>query len=607
MKRAVAILGVLAALAIVTVGAAWGQDVPDPVAIINREPAWRLPIARNDFLHELVHRMGPYVLKQLALELLVGQRAQPANITVTDDEVEARVEQVAEEKGLRNPSRESAYLNGLYPGLDATTAENRWREDTRLQLLIEKLVAQDVKVTDEEAKTFWDNYQDTSPLINRPEGRRVSIMVIEELTDAKKARETVIKAPGQWRRICGGNSIDPISKSKGGDYGGYVRILPGQERGKFEKEVFDLKRVGDISDVISGPWGFVIIRLDEIQPAKKFQFEEAKEAIRDSLRTLLIRRQAQIWMTQTAWKDVKLEVKIDFEAEGGMPAADPVATINSQPLARADFMRELLRRGGPLVLRQLVLEAVIRKRGEEAGVQVTDEEVRQAIQQLADQQNLRSMATYREYLASVYPGLEFAAAQERLEEDTRLQVMVEKIVATQKIEVTDTEVSDFYDKYKDTSPLLSRPEGRRVSVIMTDDRAQADKALAALRASPQSWGEVCRTYSQDTFTRDRAGDFGRYLDKPSPGEQADAFLKEVFRLSKPGEIGEVTVPPWGGYVIARLDDIRPPQKLEYSDETKAVISAQLLAAKIQRAASKWVVQDAWKDIKLDVKAKLGDR
>ncbi|MFQ6133717.1 MAG: peptidyl-prolyl cis-trans isomerase [Armatimonadota bacterium] len=609
---------VLAALAF---GLAWAQEVPDPVATVNRQP-----ISRSHFQRELLRRQGPYVLKALALELLVGKRAQDAGVSVSDDEVEDRLEELAVAKILRSPALRARHLRGLYPALDPDTAENRWREDTRLQLLIEKTVEktapESIAISDEDITRFWEEYEDTSPLINRPEGRRISIIVTEDMTDAKAAHSRVTNMRGQWHEMCRKYSIDPLSKHKGGDFGPYVRILPGREPGRFEEAVFDLKKVGDISDVTyMPPLGYVILRLDEIQPARKFDFDEVKEVIRDNLRLLKLRREAQLWMTQGAWENAQVDVKIGFETETGIPQADPVAVITLRPeaeapgtatvatgeelpLARDLFLRELIRRSGPLVLRQLVLEAVVHQHADRADLQVTDAEVRQRIERMAEQNGLHTMGLYVRYLAATYPGLELAASQKRLEEDTRLQLLIEKLVAAD-VKVEDREVIRFYEQYNKTSPLISQPEGRRVSVIITEQRADADKALGELRAAPDRWGEVCRQYSEDALTRDRAGDFGRYLRKPPPAERADAFLTEVFRLEKPGTISGVITPPWGGYAIVRLDDIRPAQDLAF-DDCKDLIRATLLAEKIQRRAETWMAQDAWQGVDLDVKIKFGD-
>lgn len=607
MRRGMTAIAALV-VAILATGIARAQSVPDPVAIVSYQNAWREQISRQEFLRELLRRNGAYVLQQLSLEALVSKGAQDAGVVATDDEVESRIEQIAQEKGLRTPSLQQAHLRGLYPALDVKTAQNRWREDTRLQLLIEKIVAKtqadDVEVTDADIQQFWENYSDTSPLVNRPQGRRVSIIITEDLEEAKHAHSRVTNFRGQWHEVCRKYSVDPLSKHKGGDYGPYVRVLPGQEPGRFEKEVFKLKKVGDISDVVHmPPWGYVILRLDEIQRAERFELDEVKEDIRDNLRLLKVRRQAQIWMTQAAWENADFDVKIEFETETGVPEADPVATINGLTVSRDDFTRELVRRNGPKLLRQLVLERVIQKHAEAAGIEVSDDEVRQRLQEVAKP---HSLPAYRAFLAERYPGLDFASAQERFEEDTRMELMVEKIVAQEKIEVSNVEVRDFYEKYKDTSPLISRPEARRVSVIVTEELAEAKKALAELRAAPENWGSICRKYSKDAFTRDRGGDFGRYLDKPRPADQPDDFLREVFKLAKPGETSGIVTPPWGGQVIIRLDDVRPGQKLPYGEEAKQIIRAELLAAKIQRKAARWINQEAWEGVKLDIKIKFGD-
>lgn len=149
--------------------------------------------------------------------------------------------------------------------------------------------SEDVKqvvVNDQAVKTFYSEHVDQ---YNVPEKRRARHILLKVLPDdtaevrqAKRDRVvallTQLKNGADFSRLAQQFSEDS-SKTKGGDLGFFSR---GQMVQPFEDAVFALQK-GELSDVVETPFGFHLVRLEEIQPAKTQALEEVTSSIREQL------------------------------------------------------------------------------------------------------------------------------------------------------------------------------------------------------------------------------------------------------------------------------------------------------------------------------------
>ena len=101
------------------------------------------------------------------------------------------------------------------------------------------------------------------------------------LAAAKDARAKIV-AGEDFAALARTLSDDKESKEKGGSLGWHslAEIEP-----TFGKAAFALQKVGEISEPVSTPFGWHLIRLDGRRPAKELSFDEAKPQILADLRT----------------------------------------------------------------------------------------------------------------------------------------------------------------------------------------------------------------------------------------------------------------------------------------------------------------------------------
>ncbi len=144
-----------------------------------------------------------------------------------------------------------------------------------------------IEVTPKEIETYYQNDQEKFGQPKRVKVRHILIKTDGKEKDAldpakKKAesiREEALKGK-DFARLAKQYSEDPGTKDKGGDLGYIAR---GQVVPEFESAAFGLQ-VGGISAVVQTPFGFHILKVDEIQEAKIDPLDKVKDQIASTLR-----------------------------------------------------------------------------------------------------------------------------------------------------------------------------------------------------------------------------------------------------------------------------------------------------------------------------------
>lgn len=140
-------------------------------------------------------------------------------------------------------------------------------------------------------KEMEDYYQNNREKFSQPKQVKVRhILIKAEAKDteasakarkkAESIRDEAVKGK-DFAQLAKQYSEDPGTKDRGGDLGYVTR---GQLVPEFEQEAFSLK-VGDISKVVQTPYGFHILKVDEIQEAKVEPLGKVKDQIAALLRT----------------------------------------------------------------------------------------------------------------------------------------------------------------------------------------------------------------------------------------------------------------------------------------------------------------------------------
>lgn len=182
-------------------------------------------------------------------------------------------------------------------------------EDERVKLQIEAFTKQaliqtaisdvlsNIKVTDEEAKAYYNAHKDE---FTKGATVRASHILVSSLEQCEKVRDEILKGLS-FEDAARKYSSCP-SKENGGDLGSFGRGMMVPE---FDKAVFELP-VGKISMPVKTTFGYHLIKVAEKTSAPEISFEESLETIKTKL--LQIKEQeAYVNFTDNLKKSYKVE------------------------------------------------------------------------------------------------------------------------------------------------------------------------------------------------------------------------------------------------------------------------------------------------------------
>src|SRR6201991_1158897 len=166
-------------------------------------------------------------------------------------------------------------------------------------------------------------------------------------------------------------------------------------------------------------------------------------------------------------------------------------------------------------------------------------------------------------------------SQDDIMQRVRLDLLSNKIrdkVIKGKDQVSDAEIASFYNKNK---ARFAQPEKRDLRVVLTKDKAQAAKALAALK-SGQSWKAVAKKYSIDDTSKANGGK----LPAQAKGTLDKQLDDAVFAAKKNKLMGPIKTQY--GYYVFTVTGITPASQQTLA-QAQATIKQTLQSQGQQKA------------------------
>ncbi len=211
-------------------------------------------------------------------------------------------------------------------------------------------LGKNIKVTEQDAQDYYDQHQD---LFQRPERRQVAHILIPFGKDEKAAEqkaEAVLakaKAGDDFAALAKADSSDTFSAKKGGELDWFEK---GVMDPAFEKAAFALAKAGDLSAVVKSPFGFHIIKLLAVEPAKtkpfvdvmsdtiaRLQSEKAKEqffAEQQKMADSSFENPDSLYLTAEA-------MGLQVQSTGYFSQADAPAPLNDPKVLSVAFSEQL--------------------------------------------------------------------------------------------------------------------------------------------------------------------------------------------------------------------------------------------------------------------------
>jgi parvulin-like peptidyl-prolyl isomerase len=272
------------------------SEDPDPVALlVDGEP-----ITRRQFASWLLRVRGEASWQQFANLWLVERRAQALGITVTPEELEARVQEELDALLEQSYRGDRAVLRAYLASarLDERLYMAQLAQRTRVKLLAEKVIVAERRITEEDVRARFEQ-------LYGKEGRRVRARVIllevprpdlppglskEEVNarvaaglearkaDAQRLRERAL-AGEDFATLARQESNEPLTRERGGELEGGFRADGWPA--KVSNAVLALPKGGISEPLIAGRYW----ALFEVLDSEPVSFEQERERLFEEMRT----------------------------------------------------------------------------------------------------------------------------------------------------------------------------------------------------------------------------------------------------------------------------------------------------------------------------------
>ena len=164
------------------------------------------------------------------------------------------------------------------------------KEDIETNIKIEKLMAKDIEITDDEVKAYYEENKDD---YDTAESIEVSHILVEDKETAQKVLDK-LEAGEDFADLAKEYSTDESTAENGGELG---FIKSGEMVEEFEKAAFALK-VGEISDIVKTDYGYHIITATDYKEAKESTYEESKEDAKEAALAAKISSEYSSWVEE---------------------------------------------------------------------------------------------------------------------------------------------------------------------------------------------------------------------------------------------------------------------------------------------------------------------
>ena len=221
----------------------------------------------------------------------------------------------------------------------------------------------------------------------------------------------------------------------------------------------------------------------------------------------------------------------------------------------AETGRPILPATYPDLVQQAADELCILERANELKLEVANEEVNAAVQQLREQNNVPDDATFEKTLRSM--GLTLEDLKSRLRETILIQRLIKREVGD--LPLTEEELRERYTRDKDKFMIGERAHLEHIVVPLATDRSNLDAALAAARrlvSAARASGDFKTLVDQEVSAGHASGgDLGIVVVQDLRPE-----VREAVANLKVGEISEPFVSSAGVHVVQLLERIPPTPK-----------------------------------------------
>jgi len=238
----------------------------------------------------------------------------------------------------------------------------------------------------------------------------------------------------------------------------------------------------------------------------------------------------------------------------------PVAVVNGVKITEKEFTDRLVQTFGRDILRDMIDRELIRQAAQDAGIEVTEEELNSEIEQA--KQQFKSEQEFQQWLASR------DLTEDKWREHVRMALLARKL-AFKDVQYTEEDLRKFFEENKQR---FARPATVSLSEIVVNSKEDAEEVLAELKKGEASFEDLARRYSLSPATKERGGEWPEMAIDNIPIEA----IREAARTLPIGQVSD-PIPAEGQWYIIKVRDRKPAREGSFELDRKLIEEQYQLA------------------------------
>jgi len=502
--------------------------IPAIVATVNTQR-----ITREELARECRRRHGKEVLEMMVNKHLIVEECRRRGISVTRAEVDAEIDRMVKQFNISVEQ----LLKALKQEKNMTPAQ--YADGIWTILALRKLAGERLSISpDELAREYETMY-----------GESVRCLLIA-VSSPEKARDLQARAaarPDEFGALAKQFSEDAASASVKGV------IQPIRKHGSYkeiEDAVFNMPD-GAVSPVIHAGGQYVILKREELLPARNVNFEKIAPKLEEIIRDRKMRAVAQDVFRQLQ-ANVRVEnVWNDPAKQQQMPGV--ACTVNGSPITIRELDDECVTRHGRNTLEGMIGRKILELACQRRNITVTEQDLDQEVARQA----LAGVKPRPDGSPDVQAWLDLITKRQVIpldlyRSDVVWSAVVLKKLAGDKVDVTEEDLRKGYE-------ANYGPRVRCLAIVLSNQRrAQQVFEMARKNNTSDYFGELAAQYSVEPGSQSLRGEvppIKRWGGQPKLEEEAFAL--------KPGELSGI-IQVADKFILLRCESYTKPAAVEFA-------------------------------------------
>ncbi|MDQ0976484.1 foldase protein PrsA [Neobacillus niacini] len=251
-------------------------------------------INKDELYDVMVEQYGAATVEQLIADKIVASEAKKEKVTITDKELNEEVDKLKESYGGEEVFNQMLESNN--------TTVDALKDDLKNYLTIRKLLEPQIKITDEELQTYFDENKDS---FGEAEQVKASHILVADEATANEIKQKLADG-ADFAELAKEYSTDEGTKENGGELGFFAK---GTMVTEIDDVAFTLP-VNEISDPVKTDYGYHIIKVEEKKEAKEANFDDSKKEIKETLIQQKMETEYSTWLEEKK-KDYDIENSLE--------------------------------------------------------------------------------------------------------------------------------------------------------------------------------------------------------------------------------------------------------------------------------------------------------